>query len=167
MRDCSTVCFQTRAAAPLPSGANSEGRPRPFAVALGERRAQASSASAARGNSEGPRGFQGGYPLASATPNRALSPRSRCVVGEGAKSKPHPILPICALRHSLESPIEPIIHAPVGEWWVEEHGERHHCFGRDDPCCAFIGWVVVVLTSTRRERLSQRFGFRARRWRSF
>ena len=34
-------------------------------------------------------------------------------------------------------------------------------------CCAFIGGVVVVLTSTRRERLSQRFGFRARRWRSF
>ena len=24
MRDCSTVCFQTRAAAPLPSGANSQ-----------------------------------------------------------------------------------------------------------------------------------------------
>jgi hypothetical protein len=33
--------------------------------------------------------------------------------------------------------------------------------------CAFIGWAVVVLTSTRRERLGQRFGFRARRWRPF
>ena len=36
-------------------------------------------------------------------------------------------------------------------------------FGATTLCCAFIGWVVVVLTSTRRERLSQRFGFRARR----
>ena len=34
-------------------------------------------------------------------------------------------------------------------------------------CCTSIGWAVVILTSTRRERLSQRFGFRARRWRSF
>ena len=31
-------------------------------------------------------------------------------------------------------------------------------------CCTSIGWAVVVLTSTRRERLGQRFGFRARRW---
>ena len=34
-------------------------------------------------------------------------------------------------------------------------------------CCVFIGWAVVVLTSTRRERLNDHLGFRAHRWRSF
>ena len=72
---------------------------------------------------------------------------------------------LCAASQS-KSPIEPTIHAPVGEWWVEEHAERR-IFGATALFCAFIGWAVVVLTSTRRERLGQRFGFRARRWRSF
>ena len=90
------------------------------------------------------------------------------MVGEGAKSKPHPILPICALRHSLESPIEPTIdmlRLASGGW--KNMLSDIIALGATTLCCAFIGWVVVVLTSTRRERLSQRFGFRARRWRSF
>ena len=79
------------------------------------------------------------------------------------------LTPFCTpLRSSYRHPATSLQPTPpVGEWWVEEHAERRHCFGRDALFCAFIGWAVVVLTSTRRERLGQRFGFRARRWRSF
>ena len=89
------------------------------------------------------------------------------MVGEGAKSKPHPILPICALRHSLTRPSN-LLYMPrlVSGGWKNMVSDII-ALGATTLCCAFIGWVVVVLTSTRRERLSQRFGFRTRRWRSF
>ena len=82
------------------------------------------------------------------------------MVGEGAKSKPHPILPICALRHSPTRPSNLLyISRLVSGGWKNMVSDMI-ALGATTLCCAFIGWVVVVLTSTRRERLSQRFGFR-------
>ena len=79
----------------------------------------------------------------------------------------HGILFICARRHILSRPSNLLCKRLLASGGWENMLSDVIALGATVICCALIGWAVVVLTSTRRERLSQRFGFRVRRWRSF
>ena len=116
-----------------------------------------------------PPGFRDNMKPALPEPQSPLSSRWR---GREIPASPHSlggtgVLAICALRHSLSRPSNLLsARRLVSGGWKNMLSDVI-ALGATALFCAFIGWAVVVLTSTRRERLGQRFGFRARRWRSF